>query len=117
MTWPINKNFAQPRWSAELKRSTLILRKTHSENKDSRFCDSVSSVFMCVSVRRSLVLVDPNGYSSWLKLKRIQAWVDRFIPNCQKLKTDRLTGELSAGELNQAEIKLIKETQSSSRGI
>ena len=29
------------------------------------------------------------------------------------MKTDRMTGELSADELNQAEIKLIKETQSS----
>ena len=111
--WPINKNFAQPSWSAELKRSTSILRKTNSENEDSRFGDSVSSVFMSISVRRSEVLVDPNRYSSWLKLKRIQAWVDCFIENCQKLKTDRLTEELSADELNQAEIKLIKETQSS----
>ena len=112
-TWPINKNFVQPSWSAELKRSTSTLRKTKSKNEDSRFGDSLSSVFMSISVRRSQVLVDPNRYSSWLKLKRIQAWVDRFIENCQKLKTDRMTGELSADELNQAEIKLIKETQSS----
>ena len=112
-TWPINKNFVQPSWSAELKRSTSTLRKTNSKNEDSRFGDSLSSVFMSISVRRSQVLVDPNRYSSWLKLKRIQAWVDRFIENCQKLKTDRMTGELSADELNQAEIKLIKETQSS----
>ena len=43
VTWPINKNFVQPSWSAELKRSTSILRKTNSENKDSRFGDSVLS--------------------------------------------------------------------------
>ena len=96
-----------------LNSSTSIQRKTNSENEDSKFGDSVYSVFVSISVRRSQVLVDPNCYSSWLKLKRIQAWVDRFIENCQKLKTDRMTGELSADELNQAEIKLIKETQSS----
>ena len=38
VTWPINKNFARPSWSAELKRSTSILRKTNSEM---RTADSV----------------------------------------------------------------------------
>ena len=113
MTWPIIKNFVQPCWSAEQNSSTSIQRKTNSENEDSKFGDSVYSVFVSISVRRLQVLVDPNRYSSWLKLKRIQAWVDRFIENCHKLKTDRMTGELSADELNQAEIKLIKEKQSS----
>ena len=66
---------------------------------------------MSVAAHESQFLVDPSRYSSWLKLRRIQAWVNRFIENSQKLKRDRTFGELSADELNRAEIQLIKETQ------
>ena len=55
--------------------------------------------------------MDPSRYSSWLKLRKIQAWVNRSIENLQKSKGERTSGELSADELNRAEIQLIKETQ------
>ena len=57
--------------------------------------------------------LDPSRYSSWLKLKRIQAWVTRFIENCQKPKTARTSGQLVADELKRAEVQLIKQTQRS----
>lgn len=116
-TWPVNKSFDQPTWSTELKRSTGVPRNNSTEVEDSRFHDTVSySVFMSTSARVSQVSVDPCRYSSWLKLKRIQAWVDHLIENCQKPKTDRITGEMSADELHPAEIKLIKATQFSVSG-
>ena len=55
--------------------------------------------------------VDPHLYSSWLKLRRITAWVNRFITNCQKQKEERTSGELQIDELNVAEVQLIKEAQ------
>ena len=62
-------------------------KNNSTEVEDSRFHDTVSSsVFMSTSSRVSQVPVDPCRCSSWLKLKRIQAWVDRFIENCKKNK-------------------------------
>ena len=110
-TWPTNKEFEQPVWGAELKRSTGTPRNYNLEVENNIFLDSV---FMSATATEgSQASIDPSRYSSWLKLKRIRAWIDRFIENCQKPKSDRITGDLSAEELYQAEIKLIKETQRS----
>ena len=109
--WPTNKEFEQPVWGAELKRSTGTPRNYNLEVENNSFRDSV---FMSATATEgSQASIDPSRYSSWLKLKRIRAWIDRFIENCQKPKSDRITGGLSAEELYQAEIKLIKETQRS----
>ena len=56
-------------------------------------------------------LLAPHRYSSWLKLKRIQAWINRFFGNCQRKGTGRISRELTVDELQQAEIQLIKQTQ------
>ena len=55
--------------------------------------------------------VDPRRYSSWNKLKRITAWINRFIDNCKKQKEERRYGELFTDEIKVAEIQLIKEVQ------
>ncbi|MEW8544200.1 MAG: hypothetical protein AB2693_11760, partial [Candidatus Thiodiazotropha sp.] len=55
--------------------------------------------------------VDPNRYSSWLRLRRILAWVYRFIRNCQTNKQERTRGDLLNDELKTAEIQIIKQTQ------
>ena len=34
-------------------------------------------------VERTVLPVDPRRYSTWLKLRRIQSWINRFIQNCQ----------------------------------
>ena len=47
--------------------------------------------------------LDPTHYSSWLKLRRTVAWVNRFIENC-KNAAFRMTGELKADELKKSEI-------------
>ena len=53
----------------------------------------------------------PTNYSSWLKLRRIKAWINRFVENCQKKRLGRISGGLMVDELMKAEIQLIKQTQ------
>ena len=51
--------------------------------------------------------IDSTRYSSWLKIKRILSWVNRFKDSCQRLKSDRTFGELIVSDLKRAEIQLI----------
>ena len=56
-----------------------------------------------------------EDYSSFTRLKRVTAWVFRFIHNCQssKLKTEPIRGTcLSTEELHKAEVHLYKDAQS-----
>ena len=63
-------------------------------------------------VERTVLPVDPSGYSSLLKLRRVQSWTNRFIQNCQRPKADRTSGELLADVLEKAEIQLVRYAQS-----
>ena len=55
--------------------------------------------------------LNPSSYSSWLRLKRILAWINRFVGNCRKGKDNGTSGELLRDELKQAEKQLIQYTQ------
>ena len=55
--------------------------------------------------------VDSHRYSSWLKPRRVTAWVIRFTSNCQKQKEERTSGELQTDELKITEAQLIEEGQ------
>ncbi|MCG8045043.1 MAG: hypothetical protein N0E48_05150, partial [Candidatus Thiodiazotropha endolucinida] len=70
-----------------------------------------TSVFVTVACDKLDFPLRLNKYSSWLRLKRILAWVNRFIGNCSKRSEHRLTGELLSDEMKQAEIQLVKFTQ------
>ena len=116
-TWPINRNFTTSTGDVELKRATAswveaLSSQTHG-SKVNRSKDPISSVFMTLDANEDTFPLDPSRYSSWLKLKRIQAWVTRFIENCQKYKTARTFGQLVIDELKRAEVQLIKQTQRS----
>ena len=116
-TWPINRNFTTPTGDVELKRATASWVETPSSqthgSKVNRSQDPISSVFMTLGANEDTFPLDPSRYSSWLKLKRIQAWATRFIEICQKPKTARTSGQLMADELKRAEVQLIKQTQRS----
>ena len=89
-TWPINRNLVIPNGDIEMKRTTASqleapLNQTYG-SKESHSQHSISSVFMTSDANEVTFPLDPSRYSSWLKLKRIQAWVNRFIENCQKPK-------------------------------
>jgi hypothetical protein len=61
-------------------------------------------------------LLDPAGYSNWLKLVRVTAWILRFCHNlCKK---DRRNAEvLSVKELEEAELYWIKSAQQDPFGV
>ena len=55
--------------------------------------------------------IEPSVYSSWQKLVRVQAWLVRFVENCQVKKAERVQGELSVDEIEAAEMYIIRQTQ------
>lgn len=63
------------------------------------------------TVESSSFPVEPKRYSSWYKLKRVLAWINRFIQNSQRSKIERTFGELMADELKTAEIQLVRHAQ------
>ena len=71
--------------------------------------ESTNETYGFVTIGEDMVFpLDPRRHSSWLKLRRTQSWINRFIQNCQKPKTDRTSGELLADELKRAEIQLVR---------
>ena len=57
--------------------------------------------------------LDPSRFSSWLRLKLIRAWVNRFIYNCKQQKDKRTKGELTSEEIGDSEIQHIRLAQES----
>ena len=58
--------------------------------------------------------LDPTRFSSWLRLKRVRAWVIRFINNCRlkrQQKYKRTKGELASEEVNDSENQLVRFAQ------
>ncbi|XP_052820244.1 uncharacterized protein LOC128246076 [Mya arenaria] len=55
--------------------------------------------------------LDPTRYSSWKRLKRVNAWVMRFIQNCLLNSEDRKVGELTFDELQDSERQITQATQ------
>ena len=57
--------------------------------------------------------LDPTRFSSWLRLKRIRSWVNRFIHNYKQQKDKRTKEELTSEEIGDSEIQLIRLAQES----
>ncbi|XP_064644713.1 uncharacterized protein LOC135498386 [Lineus longissimus] len=55
--------------------------------------------------------LNPERYSSWVRLTRVSAWVQRFVDNCIQPADQRRHGELNAEEIQEAEQQLIKQAQ------
>ncbi|XP_064633630.1 uncharacterized protein LOC135491588 [Lineus longissimus] len=55
--------------------------------------------------------LDPSRFSSWQRLTRVHAWVQRFIGNCQAAHTERKQGELEVEEVKATELLLIRQCQ------
>ena len=103
-TWPTNKTSDQPIGDDEMKRflTQKIIYSVPEPRDHHTYLASAAGVTFTV---------DPRHYSSWLKLRRIQAWVNRFIENSRKRSTEKKPGELIADERKKAEIQLLKHTQ------
>ncbi|CAB4044354.1 Nucleotide-binding oligomerization domain-containing 2, partial [Paramuricea clavata] len=55
--------------------------------------------------------LDPIRFSSWLRLKRVRAWINRFMNNCKQPRGKRTDGELTSEEINDSENQLIQLAQ------
>lgn len=113
--WPSNRTVNGPIENAELKLGSKL--KTPKEipmttnHTDSQRYEPTFQAFETTIDSDAQPTIDPRRYSSWLKLRRITAWMMRFVSNCQRKKEERIAGELTEGELKVAEIQLIKEAQ------
>ena len=57
-------------------------------------------------------LINPARFSSWVKLKRVEAWLLRFLFNCRSQQNEgKLIGELSCEEIKKAQLILIRNLQ------
>ena len=56
--------------------------------------------------------LQPTLFSSWKRLTRVRAWVNRFIRNCKATPYSRIVGELSPEEIRDAENEIIMQAQS-----
>ena len=112
------------------KRTTGLLRKpfrnqhaTMKRKKSARelphkqhfreFESGEEATTMLLSVLESdpTFLLEPERYSSWLRLSRICAWINRFIHNCSSPKEYRTSEILHSNEMKRAEIQLIRLAQ------
>ena len=103
--WPARKIQNKPTGYDKLK------RPIRSQKENSTFENRTESVFVSVANADVELPLNPCNYSSWLRLRRVMAWVNRYIDNCGKQKEDRTSGELQADELKRAELQLIQHAQ------
>lgn len=66
---------------------------------------------------------DPNKFSKWYRIQskgrleigislvQVTSWINRFITHIRKRTKDRVSGDLTSGELKLAEEKIIKTAQ------
>ena len=92
--WPAKKSFEKPTGDVELKRCATAT----SDMRTSPIHDG--AYFTVASGYDSLTFpLDPIRFSSWLRLRRVLSWINRFINNCQKFRKEREYGELLSSEL------------------
>ena len=93
----------------ELKRQVWSQKECKiPENSTQNRLESIFVSIVNVGVE---IPVKPCNYSSWLKLKRVMAWIYQFTDNCGKQREERMTGELQADEMKRTELQLILHAQ------
>lgn len=55
--------------------------------------------------------LDPTLFSSWTRITKILAWVNRFLNNCKSIPYNRTSGELTPEEIRDAENEIIAQAQ------
>ena len=91
------------------KQDTGPLRPRQEEVKEEKFAG--------LTLQRQPVLPDATKFSCWLKYRRVAAWVRRFTHNtaiCASGAGTRFSGPLSAQELRDAEVWILKQVQRAS---
>ena len=108
--WPKNKVFEVPTGDVEIKHSAP--RRMKLIHQESEVDCNIPCTFVALAAAENYI-IDPTKYFSWLKLRRIVAWVNWFIENCKRDVAIRMTGELIADELKRSEIQLVRQAQQS----
>ena len=85
-------------------------KKNNSANQNHTDCTTLKSIHISDPKWR----LDPARYSSFVRLVRVLAWVNRFIDNCRLKRQERRGGTLCIAEIEDAEIMIIKNTQKES---
>ncbi len=94
-TWPENKVNSGIDTDNEMKTAAVSQREksqtsSQQQTNNAKPIDDVVHSF--VTVCEDVYLLKPERWSSWLKLSRIQAWIYRFIDNCQRSANTRVSG-------------------------
>ncbi|XP_070532963.1 uncharacterized protein [Ptychodera flava] len=107
----------------EMKRDSSNRQVTFNSKKDPRIShcsiprepeQQVQTSMVTTQTESTSYCLNPVRFSSWTTLKRIQAWVCRFLDNCKLPKEERTKGELLPEEIEEAEIMIIKTMQAES---
>ena len=70
------------------------------------------SVLFAMCVLDEPTGIDLKRFSSWIRLKRVVAWINRFVSNCGSPKGEKvLCQTISVDELDAAETHIVKEVQ------
>jgi hypothetical protein len=70
-----------------------------------------TGVTLVTTINDSDWRLKPTRFSRLERLKRVTAWVMRFIRNCQSEQSIRIKGELTIDELIDAEERILREAQ------
>ena len=96
------------------------LPKPEEESK-TQYSEKEHSTF--VTIEKKNWLLNPARFSKWYRvsskgqlgighsLVRVRSWVKRFIKNCRAPNEQCIKGELTANELADTELDIIKEAQ------
>ena len=70
------------------------------------------SVLVALGMAVEVERIDMSRFRSWLRLKRVVAWMVRFLTNCRRADNeDREAKVLSVDEINDAEHIIVKDVQ------
>ena len=105
--WP-----EQPNWQGnqlrELKRNKVTINKS-DEKREIVLFGNPNELF--AKQGEQIDRLDPEIFSSWIRLVRVTAWVYRFIFNSKTSNNDKIQGELSVEELDDSQFCIIKKAQ------
>ncbi|XP_052249823.1 uncharacterized protein LOC127857468 [Dreissena polymorpha] len=88
----------------------MLQTTSKSEDTSSQLTTNVVTL-NCTEITGVHRAMNIEKYSTYLKLLRVAAYVHRFIRNCRRPRDERLTNSLSATELKEAEVTLLRSCQ------
>ena len=105
----------------QIQESAIEERKNDSRKRERSKVGRAESIGIKVSPERTMTTkeaitvqswrLQPTLFSSWKRLTRVRAWVNRFIHNCKATPYSRIVGELSPEEIRDAENEIIIRAQ------